>query len=707
MFVASGLALASLLPVSARAQTAPIGIDVSHWQHQIDWSAVAGQGYSFAYENATEGTTITDVTYPINRTGANAVGIRIGAYHFARPSGTTDAAITASATAQADAFIAYAQPRPGDLPPALDLEATGGLSAKQLTEWTQAWLDEVTARLGVKPIVYASPAFWKNALGDTPVFATAGNSLWIAHWTKATLPILPGGDWGGLGWTFWQWTDCASVAGIAHCVDGDRFNGANLAGKTIPPFPSGPAAISVPPSIVGTPQSAQLLAALPGSWGGGKPATFAYQWQRCSAAGGGCAPIENAIGETYKPTAADVGHRIAVAVTGSSTNGSGIATSSATLAIAGSTAPAAAAPTPTSPPTIAGTDVAGQTLSAQAGKWKGSPTSFAYQWRRCDAGGTTCVPIAGASTSAYTLSAGDIGSALSLVVTATGRGGTRAATSSTTPVVAAAPLPTPATSSALAQPEQAGAVITAAQNATVTWQPGAIPTQATVSLGASPSRIAMAGSALALGITGAAAPLPWPVDVQYASATTDAVPALIPTAGVWQPAAQLSSASLPSGQEFGYYRDAASILHVLTRIPARIALFAPGKWADPRFVSTRKPQLTTVNEFAATASADGSTTLVRGRVTLDTQAHLYVSVLTPHGQALIPQQGSRVGWWLSGPPAKTLQTLQLRPGAFPIRLRIPTHELVAVGDYKLRLAAVDPYGRRAQLLIVLRQPPRH
>jgi len=95
------LAVGCLLASVASAQTTPNGIDVSHWQGEIDWSSVAGDGYSFVYAKATEGSSITDVTYPLNRAGAGSVGLRVGAYHLARPSGASDAAIVASAIAQA------------------------------------------------------------------------------------------------------------------------------------------------------------------------------------------------------------------------------------------------------------------------------------------------------------------------------------------------------------------------------------------------------------------------------------------------------------------------------------------------------------------------------------------------------------------------------------------------------------------------------
>jgi hypothetical protein len=290
---------------------------------------------------------------------------------------------------------------------------------------------------------------------------------------------------------------------------------------------------------------------------------------------------------------------------------------------------------------------------------------------------------------------------LSLVVTATNKGGSRSASSAGTAAVTAVPLPMASIGSAIAQPGQAGAVSAPDSSATASWQPGAVSVGATVSLAVGPSKLALAGSSLSLGI-GAAAPLPWPVDVQYAAAPPDAVPGFLPGSGIWQPVAPLDTPTLPGGQEFGAYRDAAGALHVLTRSPGRIALFAPGTWGDPRFVSSRRPSLTLVNDVTVERHADGSA-VIRARITLDTQAHLYVSMLTPRGQALLPQQGSRVGWWLTGLPTKTIQTLQLRPGAFPIRLVVPAGQLQAAGAYALRLAALDPYGRLVRFVVPIRQ----
>ena len=55
-------------------------------------------------------------------------------------------------------------------------------------------------------------------------------------------------------------------------------------------------------------------------------------------------------------------------------------------------------------PTTSGTTRDGQTLTAGAGVWTGSPViDFTYQWQRCDAAGDNCSDISGATGSDYGL----------------------------------------------------------------------------------------------------------------------------------------------------------------------------------------------------------------------------------------------------------------------------------------------------------------
>ena len=206
------------------------GIDISHWQNTIDWKKVAAAGKRFAIMKATQDTDYKDPRYATNRSGAAAAGIPTTAYHFAEPDASPNDAVL-----QADHFVNTAKLGAGDLVPALDLEMSGGLGTVALTKWVKTWLDRVKARLDIAPMIYTSPAFWKKYMADTRTIADAGYSvLWIAHWGVST-PTLPAANWGGRGWTFWQYSNCGTVPGISGCVDLDRFNGTDLKRVTYDP----------------------------------------------------------------------------------------------------------------------------------------------------------------------------------------------------------------------------------------------------------------------------------------------------------------------------------------------------------------------------------------------------------------------------------------------------------------------------------------
>jgi GH25 family lysozyme M1 (1,4-beta-N-acetylmuramidase) len=237
--IAPAAALAAPAPVSGPASTAADagtaavleGIDVSHWQGTITWSKVAAAGKKFAIIKASEDTDFVDDHYLTNRAGAQAAGMWTGSYHFARPDASANDAIN-----EADHFVSTARFGVGDLIPALDLEDAGGLGITALQAWVRAWLDRVTARIGIRPMIYVSPAFWTKYLGGSRAIADAGyKTLWIAHW-GVTTPTVPASNWGGNGWTFWQYSNAGSVSGISGRVDLDRFNGADLTAKAYSVF---------------------------------------------------------------------------------------------------------------------------------------------------------------------------------------------------------------------------------------------------------------------------------------------------------------------------------------------------------------------------------------------------------------------------------------------------------------------------------------
>ena len=120
------------------------GLDVSSWQGNVDWNAVAAAGARFAYVKATEGATYVNPYFPQQYGGAYQVGLVRGAYHFALPD-------RSSGAAQADWFAAHGGAWSADnqtLPGALDIEYNPygptcyGLSHNDMVSWLSSFINE-------------------------------------------------------------------------------------------------------------------------------------------------------------------------------------------------------------------------------------------------------------------------------------------------------------------------------------------------------------------------------------------------------------------------------------------------------------------------------------------------------------------------------------------------------------------------------------
>lgn len=184
------------------------GIDVSHYQGTVDWTAVRQAGCSFAFIKATDGLTVVDPMFQQNWTQAQQAGLLRGAYHFFRANDDP--------TAQANFFCSTVG-SPGELPPVLDVEINSGVSNSQVISGVQIWLQVVESWAGCKPILYTSPGFW-DGLGTSSFGAYP---LWVAEYGVST-PKIPSG-WES--WTFWQYSQSGTIAGISGNVDLDTFSG--------------------------------------------------------------------------------------------------------------------------------------------------------------------------------------------------------------------------------------------------------------------------------------------------------------------------------------------------------------------------------------------------------------------------------------------------------------------------------------------------
>src|SRR5690349_14388617 len=75
-------ATASAAPEPGTENQTALGIDVSHFQQNVNWDEIKKAGISYAYSKATQGTGDVDPKYHRNRAGTIAAGLYHGAYHF-------------------------------------------------------------------------------------------------------------------------------------------------------------------------------------------------------------------------------------------------------------------------------------------------------------------------------------------------------------------------------------------------------------------------------------------------------------------------------------------------------------------------------------------------------------------------------------------------------------------------------------------------
>ena len=158
------------------------------------------------------------------------------------------------------------------------------------------------------------------------------------------------------------------------------------------------------PTVSGTAKVGQTLKGADGSW---LPlgVSLAHQWLRDGTA------ISGATGTSYEATAADVGHALALQVTGTK---SGLATSKLVSTATARVIPGVIANIVA--PKVTGTTKVGSTLNAVAGTWDPADLDLGYQWLR---GG---VPVPGATKETYDLGTDDLGTVISVGVTGTKSG---------------------------------------------------------------------------------------------------------------------------------------------------------------------------------------------------------------------------------------------------------------------------------------------
>jgi len=184
-----------------------VGIDVSHYQGDIDWQQVKTNGINFVYLKATDGITFQDPRYTHNKITLAQLQLPHGSYHFFEAN---DDPIL-----QAKNFLKTTGTKMV-LPPVLDIEISKDQTAELIKSRVKIWLDYVEMQTACRPMIYSYGDFWKTYMEEE----FSDYKFWLADY--APRPNLPNGQ---DTWEFWQKSQTSQLQGIKGNVDLDIFNG--------------------------------------------------------------------------------------------------------------------------------------------------------------------------------------------------------------------------------------------------------------------------------------------------------------------------------------------------------------------------------------------------------------------------------------------------------------------------------------------------
>lgn len=196
--------------------TARTGIDVSFYQGDIDWTAVAEDGIDFAflrlgYRGYQAGGLQMDTTFTQNLTGAKAAGLDVGVYFFSQALSVEEA------EEEADYVLAALDGAELEMPVVFDWEfitpgkgaRTDNMEGALLTQCAKAFCEKIQAA-GYTPMVYFNQelGYLSYDLKELKRFP-----FWLAEYDSHPDFYY--------GFSFWQYTHTGTVEGIQGNVDLD------------------------------------------------------------------------------------------------------------------------------------------------------------------------------------------------------------------------------------------------------------------------------------------------------------------------------------------------------------------------------------------------------------------------------------------------------------------------------------------------------
>lgn len=186
------------------------GIDISSWQTGINLNIVP---CDFVIIKATEGTGYVNPDCDRAYQQAKQAGKSLGVYHYSNGG---------NVQAEADYFLNNIENYIGEAVLALDWESTNNPTfGGNDVAWVKSWLDYVTQRTGVRPMLYIV----QSAMGR---FMNIGDyGLWIAQYANMNPTGYQSAPWneGAYSCAIRQYTSSGRLPGYSGDLDLNKFCG--------------------------------------------------------------------------------------------------------------------------------------------------------------------------------------------------------------------------------------------------------------------------------------------------------------------------------------------------------------------------------------------------------------------------------------------------------------------------------------------------
>ncbi|MCM1541478.1 MAG: hypothetical protein NC121_09460 [Blautia sp.] len=187
-----------------------MGIDVSKWNGNIDWTAVSNSGVSYViircgYRGSSQGSLIEDPKFLANIKGATAAGLKVGVYFF------TQAVNQVEAVEEASMVLEQIRGYKISYPVFLDVEPSGGradsIDVATRTAVCKTFCETIQ-RAGYTAGIYANKTWFTSKINASELSAY---KIWLAQYAAA--PTYTG------RYDLWQYRSNGSVNGISGNVD--------------------------------------------------------------------------------------------------------------------------------------------------------------------------------------------------------------------------------------------------------------------------------------------------------------------------------------------------------------------------------------------------------------------------------------------------------------------------------------------------------